>query len=107
MEESIMGLIGVCGKARAGKDTLGKMLADELFDRTGSFEMPNLTQKMGFFATKYCHRFNKVVKFERNKMYMPVPHYVSNMDMSSCPINEIEYSDGTGYNQFRRLEKNK
>ena len=28
-------ILGVCGKARAGKDTVGKMLAEELFDISG------------------------------------------------------------------------
>lgn len=34
MEESNM-ICAICGKARAGKDTLGKMLADALFEKTG------------------------------------------------------------------------
>ena len=29
-------LIGICGKARAGKDTFGGMLAEELYERTGN-----------------------------------------------------------------------
>ena len=28
-------ILGICGRAQHGKDTLGKMLADELYDRTG------------------------------------------------------------------------
>ena len=68
--------------------------------------MPNLFAKMGFFATKYCHRMESS-SHPRNKMYMPIPHYVTNMDMSSCTANEIEYSESTGYNEFRKREKSK
>jgi len=28
-------IVGICGRARAGKDTLGKMLSDSLYDKTG------------------------------------------------------------------------
>jgi len=83
---------------------LGATMMDRnLWKKSGNFYLP-LTAVMGFFASKFCQNLEKV-RYEKNKIYAPIPHYVTHMDRPKCVLNEREYEQNVGYIQFRRKMK--
>lgn len=75
----------------------------DLWKQTGGFFLPT-TQKMGFFASDFCKSMVKT-NIKRKCLYMPLPPYVTHMDMPACKLNEREYSNKVGYSSFRLKEK--
>ena len=61
---------------------------------------------MGFFASNFCFKANKV-NMQRNKLYIPIPHYAVHMDYKGCKLNEIPDTEKSGYRQFRSKQKGK
>jgi glycosyltransferase involved in cell wall biosynthesis len=78
-------------------------LSKEVFDYVGGFVLPK-DKKMGFFASNFCKYVEIMCEpLGRNRLYSPIPHYSTHMDMPHCPLNErqklIEYC------RFRDSEK--
>lgn len=73
----------------------------KLWNMSNKFELPG-DKLMGYFAHNFCVKL-PFVQLERNKMYMPIPHYVNNMDMPSSKLNEI--CNLAHYIEFRNNNK--
>jgi len=52
----------------------------ELYEKAGKFIMPVKTKLMGFFTTPFCQRSQRV-DIQRNKHYVTIPYYSTNMDL--------------------------
>jgi len=62
------------------------LINKELYEKAGKFILP-YGRKMGWFTTPFCNRCNHV-DIPRNKHYVPVMPYVTNMDEPQCRLNE-------------------
>lgn len=79
------------------------MMLKELWEKAGKFQMP-VHKKMGFFTSKFCERAFKLY-FERKHLYMPIPHYGTNMDTIHSKLEDIEDTVESGYMWHRIMNK--
>jgi len=78
------------------------MVNRKVFTMNKGFHLPD-HQKMGFLASNFCYAANK--QDGRSKHYVTIPSYASHMDLPKSKMNEREFYETTGYNEFRRKHK--